>query len=327
MVNHDGCYKNFFSHAIMVEDLLKGFVREDWVAELDFSSLEKVNGSYVSDDLRNRADDVVWRVRWGREWLYIYIIMEFQSTVDPWMAVRMMTYVGLLYQDLIRADQLSDRKKLPPVLPLVLYNGDSSWTAATDVAQLVEEVPGVLGKYCPRLPYLLLVEHEYEEEELCELKNLVAVLFRSENSRDPAQLYEIVTHLVEWLAGPQQASLRRAFTVWFKKVLLPSRFDEKDQPVIEDLEEVKTMLAERVKEWNKKSLEKGLRQGRQEGRQEGRKEGLQQGIKQLLTRQLEKKFGKLDAQIISLLEGAEEKELVDWSIRILTADSLDDIFI
>jgi len=55
MAKHDSAYKLLFSHAQMVEDLLKGFVREEWVEKLDFSTLEKVNGSYVSDDLRQRA--------------------------------------------------------------------------------------------------------------------------------------------------------------------------------------------------------------------------------------------------------------------------------
>jgi len=76
MANHDSSYKYFFSHARMVEDLLKGFVREEWVGNLDFSTLEKVNGNYVSDDLRDRADDIVWRIRWGKEWLYVYILLR-----------------------------------------------------------------------------------------------------------------------------------------------------------------------------------------------------------------------------------------------------------
>jgi len=32
-------------------------------------SLEKMNGSYVTDDLRGRHGDAVWRVRWGEDWL------------------------------------------------------------------------------------------------------------------------------------------------------------------------------------------------------------------------------------------------------------------
>ena len=55
----------------------------------------------MSEELRPRADDVVWRVRWREHWVYVYLLLEFQSEVDPWMAVRLLVYVGLLYQDLI----------------------------------------------------------------------------------------------------------------------------------------------------------------------------------------------------------------------------------
>ena len=104
---HDSGYKLLFSHPEMVADLLSGFVAECWIGELDFSTLEKQSGSYVSDDLRPRAEDVVWRVRWRDRWLYVYLLLEFQSEVDPFMAVRLLVYVGLLYQDLIRAKQFS----------------------------------------------------------------------------------------------------------------------------------------------------------------------------------------------------------------------------
>ncbi|MFM8330126.1 MAG: Rpn family recombination-promoting nuclease/putative transposase [Candidatus Methylumidiphilus sp.] len=53
-MDHDPAYKLLFSHAEMVADLLRGFVHEDWVAELDFSTLEKCHGHYVSDRLRKR---------------------------------------------------------------------------------------------------------------------------------------------------------------------------------------------------------------------------------------------------------------------------------
>ena len=43
----------------MVEDLLRGFVRESWVAEVEMDTLERVSGTYVSDDLRAREDDII----------------------------------------------------------------------------------------------------------------------------------------------------------------------------------------------------------------------------------------------------------------------------
>jgi predicted transposase YdaD len=58
---------------------------------LDYATLERMPGSYVTDDLRDRADDIVWRVQVDGEWVYLYILIEFQSTVDAWVAVRIMT--------------------------------------------------------------------------------------------------------------------------------------------------------------------------------------------------------------------------------------------
>src|SRR3954451_9752834 len=119
-MDHDQGYKLLFSHREMVADLLRGFVREDWVQGLDFTTLEKVVASFVADDLREREDDLIWRVRFREGWLYVYLLLEFQSTVERFMAVRVATYLGLLYQDLIRTGQLTDRGLLPPVLPIVL---------------------------------------------------------------------------------------------------------------------------------------------------------------------------------------------------------------
>jgi len=319
MADHDHSYKHLFSHARMVEDLLKGFVREDWVDNLDFASLEKVNGSYVSDDLREREDDIIWRIKWGRDWLYVYILLEFQSTVDQWMAVRIMTYIGLLYQNLIRAGQLNKNSLLPPVLPVVLYNGEQQWTAATDIAQLVQDVPGGLSRYRPRLQYLLLAEREYNDgQDLRDLNNLVAALFRLESSKNPQQLLDVVILLLQWLAGPEQDTLRRAFTVWFSRVLFPNRIAETNKPSIEELDEVKTMLAERVKEWNRESMERGIQKGMQKG--------IQKGALNLLIRLLETKFGPIGPEVMKRLEQADEQQLLNWSERILSAKKPSDIF-
>ncbi|RKZ84336.1 MAG: transposase, partial [Candidatus Parabeggiatoa sp. nov. 1] len=88
MAEHDKSYKKLFSHPKMVEDLLRGFVHEQWVNQLDFSTLEMFKDSFVSPNLKERHDDIIWRVRWGKKWLYVYLLLEFQSTIDHFMAVR-----------------------------------------------------------------------------------------------------------------------------------------------------------------------------------------------------------------------------------------------
>ena len=147
----------------MVEDLLREFVGTDWLAEVDLDTLERVNASYVSDDLKDREDDIVWRVKAKDRWLYVYILLEFQSRVDRFMALRMMVYVGLLYQDLLRGKHTGAKDLLPPVLPIVLYNGESRWTAPQDIGELIDHLPGGigLGSFRPQMRYLLLDEQRY----------------------------------------------------------------------------------------------------------------------------------------------------------------------
>ena len=65
--------------------------------------------SYVSRDLQQRHGDLVRRIRFGGErWLYLVLLLEFQSGVDRAMAVRMLTYSGLLYQRLVAEGVLRD---------------------------------------------------------------------------------------------------------------------------------------------------------------------------------------------------------------------------
>ena len=103
------------------------------IQAVDFSTLELVSSSHLSDDLHVREDDLLWRVRRADGWLYIYLLLEFQSRVDQHMAVRIMAYVALLYQGLIRTGQLTPAGTLPPVVPVVSYNGQGPWTASQNI--------------------------------------------------------------------------------------------------------------------------------------------------------------------------------------------------
>ena len=131
MITDDATHKHLFNAPEFVRDLVLTFAPHPWLLSLDFSTLEKVPSSFVSDHMRQRHGDAIWRLKAHSDWVYLYLLIEFQSRPDRYMALRKMTYVGLLYQDLIAHDSVAGRQRLPPVLPIVLYNGpDALCTSA-----------------------------------------------------------------------------------------------------------------------------------------------------------------------------------------------------
>ena len=324
----DAAYKNLFSHPRMVEDLLRGFAARGWSERLDFSTLERLPAEFVSDDLRQRRGDGLWRVRFhDATWLYLVVHLEFQSKVDRYMAVRMLVYTGLLYQDLVRRGKLGPNGELPPVLPVVLYNGPSRWTAAEDVAALIAPAGEALAWYQPSYRYFLLDERVQGEDDLPR-RNLVSGLVALGNSRSSADLERALGAVYDCLRGPGGREIRRSFREWIERVGARRILGTEGELSVQTSEEMRTMLAERVKEWTREWFEEGREQGIEQGVEQGIEQGLAEE-RRLLCRLAGRKFGGETAGRLSgLLDGLTAPGLLaevgEWIIDCDTGEDLLD---
>jgi hypothetical protein len=128
MSEHDSVYHKLFGHPGMVAQLLSDFLAEPWLDDLDLDGMERPNAKFHAETGERREGDMIWRIpRRGGGDTYLMLLLEFQSTPDRWMALRALVYVGLLWQHLVREKQVPPDGRLPPVMPVVVYNGDPRW--------------------------------------------------------------------------------------------------------------------------------------------------------------------------------------------------------
>ena len=324
---HDAAYKQLFARPRMVRDLLEGFAARGWSGNLDFGTLEPVPASYVSRDLQQRHGDLVWRVRFSDErWLYLLLLLEFQSTVDPAMAVRMLAYTALLYQRLAADGALRDPGALPPVLPVVIYNGRGSWTAQTEVSELVAGGGGELSPYQPSQRYFLLDGGRLADGALPS-GNLVSALIGLEKGRDPAwgaaRLQGPFKALIDLLEEEEDGELKRVFATWITQVVgLSDRLPDEALEPLEQLKETYTMLEETVQGWLERGRVQGIEQGRAQGIEQGRHEE-----RALLCRLAARKFGgdasdRLAAALAGVTDPHRLAQVGDWIIECATAADL-----
>lgn len=75
-----------------VADTLLG-AAHDLARRLDLSTLERLPASFVTEHLGQRHADMLWRIQTtDAQWLYLLVLLEFQSTIDRRMALRMTDY-------------------------------------------------------------------------------------------------------------------------------------------------------------------------------------------------------------------------------------------
>jgi predicted transposase YdaD len=319
---HDRGYKRLFSHPKAVEELLRGFLREDWAARLDFSTLEMVGNDFVAEGLRERHSDLIWRLRFrdvDEGWFYLYLLLELQSTSDPFMAVRLLSYVGLLLEEIIRWEKLKPGDRLPAVLPLVLHSGKRPWRASRDLESLFVEVPLGLRQYLPRLRYLLLDAGrlDLDRPELDE--NRIATLFRLEAAKFSEDFPLLTRELAEHLSREEDAELRRVLNDWwislvhrtFPGVIISETLDLMEAP----------MLEETAQEWKRQWLKEGRREGREEGLRTGQME-----MRKVLLQQMTLRFGRLPKAVRQRVEAiSSPQELRALARKVILAESLQDL--
>ena len=224
----------------------------------------------------------------------------------------------MLLLELARQGGLPRSRRLPAVVPLVLYHGEALWTVPRQLADLFDPVPHGLERALPRLSPLVLDVRREPLPETAGRDNLAALLFALERSRSLADLDRGVARLSALLPGPLTgplADLRRDFSSYLRNDLLPRRFGGLDLAGsagfgMADLAEVTPFLRETVGSWTRHFREEGRRQGTAE----------------LLGRLLDQRFGPLDAVDRARLGEAETERLLGWGERALTAASLEEVF-
>ncbi|MBK7952507.1 MAG: hypothetical protein IPK02_00170 [Candidatus Accumulibacter sp.] len=112
---------------------------------------------------------------------------------------------------------------------------------------MIPPVPGLVEQFKPRLKYLLIDENAYTDSDLASLKNLVAAVFRIEHPASPEVIGGLLGLLEEWLAD--RPDLRRMFALWIRATLMRKAEYRIVLPLVDDLQELNVMLAERLEEW------------------------------------------------------------------------------
>ena len=319
MGSHDKLFKAVFSEPANAVAHFERFLPAEITAALDLGCAQHVPGSFVDEALSERHTDLLYRIPWRRESgredheVLLFVIFEHQSTVDPMMAYRMAAYSVRVWDQW--QQEHPDQKRLPPILPLVLYHGEQEWTAATELQELFDlegvtpEAVDALRPFLPKLQIMVDEVGRFPDKMLPEQVVVRLTLLLFKHGRRPG----LLEHLLEWLDDFRLLVSRGEPGLRNLELLVEYLMKVNEHATVDAMTEFLTPLGDEAKEIamtvGEQLIEKGRQEGEQVGLQKGRQEGHREALLQTARKALTKGMSPADVADLTDLSLEEVQKL------------------
>jgi len=309
---HDKIIKRTFTQREHAVGLLKAALAPEIVALARWSTLKAEQIHFVDRRLRGRYADLLFSAQIGADRVYAHVLIEHQSTVERLMIYRMGAYMWRRWEKLVRDEPA--RESLPVIIPIVIHHSDTGWTAATafeDVVAVPEGARAALDPYIPRFRMKLV-----------------------DVSRGPAsglagEALTALGRLVLWclsVAGDDRRLVAEADR-WVEDLNAVYTAPNARDAMISLIEYLRAthhrMSAAKLGELLETTAKKGQKEVDVDVLEELREEYGREGGARVLLGLLAARFGAVPAKVRSRVLAADEKTLSRWSVRVLTATTID----
>lgn len=210
--SYDVGFKKLFSDKINVCWFITEIIPEPRLKNYTQSDIEIVATESINAQWKARRSDMVYRLPYSSSW--IYLLVEFQSRPNKQMHCRIYEYVFLIQ----RKYQID--KRLPVVVPVVLYNGVEKWQPVTQFADNVEYAED-FPEYVQRLNYIFIDVRDIPEDKLLNGNNvLAAALYIDQVATNPDSVVERLLELGKNIRIPDEQ--REELAEWLYHAVLKS---------------------------------------------------------------------------------------------------------
>ena len=141
--------------------------------ELTEKDLVLIDKEFITDQFDTYESDLVYKVNTKKGSVYLFFLLELQSYNDFTMPFRLLVYITAIWLDYFKnCDKDMRRKKsfrLPAVVPIVLHNGERSWTASRHFKEMIDKAE-LFGNYAVDFEYVLVsIKNQHKSDRAIRL--------------------------------------------------------------------------------------------------------------------------------------------------------------
>jgi recombination-promoting nuclease RpnB len=304
---HDHFFRLMMSDKRVAQEFFAAHLPKDVLAVIDLNYLELQPVSYIDDMLKEFIVDMLFKTMIAGQEAYILLLVEHQSCPDELMPFWSLKYLCNAIDQELRG---TGKKRIPLILPLVVYHGKQPWNYSNDINDLVDAPRQLVDAYFLK-PFTLIDLTKIEDEEL--KKNtwagVMQLTLKHIYARDMLPYINDIIELMQHFVWANDQNFVETVLVY-----ILNRGELNDKETFLNL--VKTKLAPEAGEkimtiaeqLKAEGIQQGIQQGKQQGIQQGKQQGIHEGIHKagIILKQLNQ---GIDIEIISKEMGLSIEEI------------------
>lgn len=304
---------------------------------LDFDTIAIEPSAYVDSKLGVQHSDILYSVciRGSHRRVYIYVLLEHQSTPDPMMPWRVLRYIVRIW-DRYAQGRRGFVKELPYVFPIVLAQCENGWTAPYRLSELFDlpddlresfGAPVELELTVDELTESVLHDREARDEivALVELTRALLLACRRAELIDDERIAMLAPLFGMLMRGLGVDDVESLWTYIVSALGPESKFRDMLLAAVD--QEQRSMYDAMREAWLKVYEPEWVTRRKQEFRAEGEAKGRAAAKAELLVGLLEQRGLSVPAELRErVLATKDELQLQRWFERAVDAASLDEVF-
>jgi len=165
--SHDDFIRNILSNKEIAVEYFKNYLPDFVKERLDFSQLQQLSGTYLSDELRKTLSDIIYAcgLKDGKGSIKVSFLLEHKSSPDKYAPVQIGGYIFSALQK-----QIQNKEPLSLVIPVLLYHGKAKWQYRT-LTNLFEGLDKEWEQFLPSFEYIYNDLGRLSDGEIEALKN------------------------------------------------------------------------------------------------------------------------------------------------------------
>ena len=312
---------------VFAGDLLSVVLPQNIIARMDMESVYVEDVSYLDENLAKHFSDLVLTLdlKNSSTQVKVYCLLEHKSSAYPLVGLQLLRYMALQWTDLVDNKKITGTK-LPPIIPIVIYQGGQTWKVLNSFHDLIEFPSEEFKAYIPDFEFIFFDIPGVDKNRLQEIQNKVVLHFYLAmlKTLHSPELKEILPDLVEGLCKTLNSRTVMDYISIFYRYILRTT----DSVNREDMQHALNILPQGgeyimntlAEEWQKEGEQRGIIIGEQRGEQRGELKT----VRQLLLVTLQDRFDLLPQFVINDIKSIESPETLNELFRkTLRCESLD----